>query len=332
MRIHRHWLFLGGFAILLTLSLVPTLCQESEASEWVVDEKGTGNFTTLSDALNASEIEDSILVKAGNYILDLDQLKRNISIKGEGAEFTRLTLAKEEWAIQEMRSNINVTGVNISAREDFEEPGLLFSASKDTLLFSNCTFSGFRWGLQFVANQDDIIFRDNSLWNSPIAATNSFPSFSVEGFHNNSYNGKPLGILANQQNLVFEGLTHGFYLVNCSNVSINDPELEGPGIGIYLERCDNVSISRARVVKQRVRLSYSSRIRFQDCVFTHTPERFFYPAIQTIGTNGLQFLNNSFSLNWVGNAYEGYDNILWSWFDEDVLFSENQVDDGLLRF
>lgn len=82
--------------LLITNSFISALPQDS--ANLIVAQDGTGNFKTISEALNAAPDQNEktfiILVKNGTYNEKLFITKSNIAIVGEDRDSTRIVYAE----------------------------------------------------------------------------------------------------------------------------------------------------------------------------------------------------------------------------------------------
>ncbi|MCK4614719.1 MAG: hypothetical protein KAU14_07940, partial [Thermoplasmata archaeon] len=124
-------------AVLFLVILI--LSTRVQAKELVVDEKGTGDYFTVMDALCHVEEGDTILVKEGNYSADFlwTSLKDNISLIGEDRETTRFEFIYGLSFIVK-NSFVTFSEINFSA---MEEGYTIISPYNGTgITFRNCTF------------------------------------------------------------------------------------------------------------------------------------------------------------------------------------------------
>ncbi len=270
-------LSLGLLALLLIL-----LPQGSLAEEIVVDESGNGDYLDLPPAVDNAANGDTILIREGNYTA-VYTLQKSLTILGAGPERTRLNFTIN-WILGLQRSDTLISGVNFSAPEEFYNSGVSLSGSATNCSLVNCSFFGLKG--------DVVVLRPNTIPSRNISVVNcSFQDCILEiedsdlGYkqnlkiENNTVNKKPLRYLRDRSGESYPGPGGGFFLVNCSRITIEGTGNGEFGNGIRIWSSENITLSKAQVVSttDSIQVSNSSNINILNCLARETrPEA--YPS------------------------------------------------------
>ncbi len=291
-------LFTAALALILLFIL---LLPDAEAKEIVVDEKGTGNYTTLSGALSDADPGDIILLKEGNYTNRYSG-SENITIRGENNETCRiLDQGTGFWVSGE---NLTIDNCNISSTDPGISTQLWFGSNARNCILSNCSIYNFQGGIIVSSSVWDLGFKNNTLWNTSLRVSpqslEQMYSYHLQG---NTINGRPLHYLVNESNRSFSTPAAGFIMVNCTNITLSGVDMSGHGNGIFTFYCSEIVI--------------------EDCrgdSWSH--------FIWVSQSNSVHILNNTLRRPTINgpSVYQGYS--MYIWYVSDLLVSGNHISGG----
>ncbi len=236
----------------------------------IVNSSGTADFMTIKDALSAASDGDTILVEPGVYNESLQVKNDNISLvssTGNPADVSIISLESYNAAITIMADNISISGINVSGSnigiEVFYSSGcnIINCYAADNLVgiylyysqgtnISNCTMSDNVYGL-YVLESSNNYLADNSIENNTFNCRFGTES-NVVGT-SNTVDGKPVYYLVNSSDMTLNsssnaGLVH---LINCSNITLQDLDVESNYYGLYLYNSSNITITNCTSTENR---------------------------------------------------------------------------------
>ncbi|MDK2825296.1 MAG: hypothetical protein PWQ44_472 [Methanolobus sp.] len=243
----------------------------------VVNSSGSADFTTISDAINAASDGDTIVVESGTYNENLYFKNDNISLvssTGNPEDVRIVSSSSSNVAISVKADNIKVA--DISAEDG--DVGILVSASSGCNI-SNCYASGNTYGIYLFNSQDNSVSNctsyengrgltlkgsANNILNNNSMNNNTFNSYfdshqNIVGT-DNLLDGKPIYYLVNSSDQVLDASSNAglVYLFNCSNMTLEDLEIEYNYYGFYLHESNNVSIDNCTSSDNRYGIYLSS--------------------------------------------------------------------------
>lgn len=126
-----------------------------------VDPDGRGDFTTIRRALDAAEGGEEILVKAGTYHEDNIHLKSGITLKGEGADKTKIISEGQAFLIPHA-SDVRVTGFRVQGKFI----GFYIAESHNVTIERNIIINCDTCGITNYGNCNNLSVRSNVVINN----------------------------------------------------------------------------------------------------------------------------------------------------------------------
>jgi len=236
------------------------------------------NYPTIQAAVDAASPGDTIIVRAGTYIENV-QLSKSITLKGEGMpvvdaggngsaimitasgctiEGFEVTNCGATWfedaGIRVQSANNTVR--NNAARNNFCHGIYLFNANGNVI--SNNTVRNNGQGI-YLRNSGDNTLRENDVDNNNMAGTTF--NFGVDDIGvsqlshyindidtSNTVDGKPIYYLVNEENKVINYISTAGYVgvVNSTNIVVSDLTLGGNGQGVLLAYSQGCTVKNIR--------------------------------------------------------------------------------------
>lgn len=256
------------FLLIMMAILFVSLADEADGKTITVDDDGRADFSSIQDAINASEDGDTIRVYAGSYFEPVT-VNKSIRLIGNGSEVTRVIGDGTGVGIGVTASNANISGFNISGWEH----GIFISFVAGNNTISNNAFISCKLNLNavhgntihnnsFVARSDEggseillYVSRNNRLINNELIHSGiSIVGSGVEEWitnqigPDNTVNGKPV---VSFQNMMDRKVPEGagqIIVVNCTNVTIEDQNCSNGSIGISIAFSNNISVAGSSAI------------------------------------------------------------------------------------
>ncbi|WP_094227909.1 lectin like domain-containing protein [Methanolobus psychrotolerans] len=280
----------------------------------VVNSSGSGDFTTIFEALDAVSDGDTILVEPGVYTENLWFADGNISLISSTGNYEDVSMISSDSgydAIVVFADNITISGINISGGSagiylafsngcsvnrcyaSNNTYGIYLGSTQDSNI-SNCTIDGNEYGLSLVGSSNNYL-ADNSIGNNSFNCR--FDSEPNVVSTNNTVNGKPIYYFVNSSDIVINsssnaGLVH---LIDSSNITVQDIEIENNYYGLYLYNSSNITITNCTSTDNRygAYLSSSGNNMIYDCNIS---------AIVTYGISLTECSDNLIYNNYFNNS------------------------------
>jgi PGF-pre-PGF domain-containing protein len=244
----------------------------------VVNGSGSADFATIREAIGAVSDGDTIVIEPGTYTENLYLKTEHISLissTGNPADVRIVSADSDDIIIYVVADNVTISGVtaadgyigivstssgcNISnCYASGNLFGLYLYNSQDTIV-SNCTLSENEYGLR-LRNSVNNILNNNSMEN------NTYNSYfdsnpNVVGM-SNLVEGKPIYYLVDSSDQVINASTNAglVHLINCSNVTVEDLEIENNYYGLSLYDSNNVTISNCTSTENKYGLYFDSSV------------------------------------------------------------------------
>jgi parallel beta-helix repeat protein len=255
----KKLIVLGIISIVLFASCtIPAACNDNRNLERIsfdgntlyVGGSGSGNYTTIQDAINEANVGDTVYVFRGIYtenieldkrlflfgedknktIIDGKQLGCTINLSSENAHIENFTICGGGFDTDNFthffRAGIRVTGShNVICNNIFRENCLGISGVRVTnLTIKDNIF--FKDGIGFTAYEND---------GRPILKMKYF----LHTIENNMVNGKPLYYFCNKQDTLIDTWNIGqLLLVNCTNVTLTNVSISNTDWGLVFAFCN----------------------------------------------------------------------------------------------
>jgi len=270
-----------GFLILIVLVFILTFAAEdSQAATIVVAQDGNGDYTSIQEAINASEDGDTIQVYDGIYYENVT-IDKSIDLVGNGSILTIINSSFQKYKTT-ITVNVTIDGVKISGFKitgNYHDAGLIgiwIESNNNTI--TNNLFSNLRTGLIINSSRGNRVFNNSFINNrNGITITNSL--------HNNISN-----------NLYNDNEDYGIVLTRSNNNLIieNDCYFQGYD-GIRLDNSNSNTISNNDCSNNhwagiKIRNSIENSIANNTCLYNKD-------GITLSSSNGNTLMNNTCSYN-----------------------------------
>mgnify|MGYP001096186171 CR=1 FL=1 len=227
--------------LILSLSISSTSFSAQTISKTIiVDQEGTGDYTTITDAIAGSNNGDTIIVHQGVYEENNIVIDKTIELLGENSSSTIIQGDETKTILIIQANEVIVNGFTITKGGDWGGENIALNSNNVTIS-GNIIEMGNGTGIRILNSSGSAIKK------------NTFNS-NQEGIM--CYNCINLHILNNQ---IFDSLA-GIYLYNSHNVVIEKNTVKSCSKGIYLEESNENTIQRNHLFsnEQGTFLSYSS--------------------------------------------------------------------------
>lgn len=227
--------------LILSLSISSTSCSAKTISKTIiVDQDGSGDYTTITDAIAGANNGDSIIVHCGIYEETNIIIDKTIELLGENSSSTIIQGDETKTILIIQANEVIVNGFTITKGGDWGGENIALNSNNVTIS-NNIIEMGNGTGIRILNSSGSTIKK------------NTFNS-NQEGIM--CYNCINLHILNNQ---ISDSLA-GIYLYNSKNVIVEKNTVSACSKGIYLEESDENTIQRNHLFsnEQGTFVSYSS--------------------------------------------------------------------------
>lgn len=171
---YRSILALVISILIIIPAILPTFTMVVKAADIIVDDDGTGDYTSIQDAIDASSPGDTIWVKAGSYNEALTVNINNVKIIADNGAEPILYLSSYSPGIDIVSSDVRIQGFKIYGNTDtVGGPTIQLRSTADN---SSIRENNFRVVTGEIGNTvmviesgaKDILFEDNSITNYEI--------------------------------------------------------------------------------------------------------------------------------------------------------------------
>ncbi len=294
---------------LATLLFVLSESQNAGAQTHTVGKAGA-DFTSIQEAVNASQSGDELLVAAGEYH-EVVVVDRTLTITGAGPNDTIMITDLGEAAVTLAAPGVTLTGFGFqgefAVEEDRENVGLVLEQHSCRL--KNIRINGTDAGIIFTNGS-----RENLVENITIQHTRLglYMNHSLENqvknlkINDTSFTGI---VLSASPGNIFTGSTmsfcgwNGLWLANSDNVSlIKCSFLENSGSGLYLFGCENFLLTNNTFTKAGVSLYYARNATIENSSFADTVTALRLTACENSSIQNNRFENISATGLYLSNS------------------------------
>jgi parallel beta-helix repeat protein len=245
-------------ALILVLCLVGVVSGET----WYVDDDGRANFMKIQDAIDNATAGDSIIVRDGTYIENVDVYVDNVTISSvNGSDFTIVQAANSSDHVFEVSADyVNISGFTVNDSTEYRRGGIYLGRDVDHCTISHNNVTGNSAGIYLSLSRENNVSNNivsnnieggihlsNSYSNAFINNTFMNDGFIVLGSHqntmiNNRVNGKPLVYLEDASDYMVEEAGQ-VILVNCNNITVKNVNISHTCVGVQLSHTSNSRIT-----------------------------------------------------------------------------------------
>ena len=245
-------LMIGGM-----LGGLPTLVSKVEASPATICVPD--DYSTIQAAVNASSSGDTIIVRDGTYIENVDINKDHLTIQSEnGAEATIVQAANPNDSVFEVTSDyVNINGFTMKGAHTCYAGIFIYHAGHCNIFNNICENNGLGILLGYS---------DNNILHGNVMVHNRY-NFGVGGDSyvnnidtSNTVDGRPIYYLVDVEHRVIDAATNAGYVavVNSTDIIVKDLTLANNGHGVlfvdtYNSKIENINTSKNEVGLRLIR-------------------------------------------------------------------------------
>jgi parallel beta-helix repeat protein len=219
---------------------------KAEPRTWIVDDDGPADFSTIQEAVNAAAPDDTITVRAGTYIENVEVTK-SITLIGENSNNTMIDGG-------EGASVVNVTNVyNVEIRGFTIQNGgygIYLYESSNATISGNTVTNNLDHGILLTFSPN------NSLSNNVM--TGNPRNLNVMGLElshfiqdiddSNTVEGKPVYYWISKHNMTVPSDAGHVTLVNCTGITVKNLNLTKNNEGVFLVYTTNSTVTNSTMI------------------------------------------------------------------------------------
>lgn len=285
----------------------------ASAENWKVSLDGSGQFTSLTEAVNQAAAGDTILLGSGVYDRDTESfpivLDQPITIVGEkdavldSPRFTTLievtsddvhiscvTFAIRKWGIvakQSQRLILDDCTFYLADEECRTSSTAMWMEGMENCTLRNCHFEGL--GV-CVAGDPLSASSDDQAKLTGLCEVGTDPAyFTTHVFDHCTVNGKPLYYFINEENVVVPEDAGGMIVAFCDGVMVENVDVSDNSMGLEIVHCNNVTLRN--VLSDRCGI-FGTYIAFvQDALLDNVQVHFCNHGIDTRASKNVKVVN-----------------------------------------
>jgi parallel beta-helix repeat protein len=311
-----------GMLIVSVTILVLSFVGTASASTWYVDDDGGTEFMRIQDAIDNATAGDTIIVKDGTYIENVDVYVENLTIKsGNGSVSTIVRASNPDDHVFSLRadsitlSGFTITGTNRSST--IHRVGIsLYRVNNCTVISNNVSFNNL--GIRLMASNNTTIAKNtiNSNANAGILLIEFSSAITISSNTINSNGKRGINLLRANNCILINNTAHsnnydGIYLWKSGNNSLTNNTVDSyfQGSGICLWGSNKNTLTNNTLLNNQKGLSlddHSSNNELTSNNALDNDNGFFLSD----SSNNLIYLNNF--INNTRNAYSYNSTNIWN--------------------
>jgi len=292
--------------------------------DFIVDEKGNGDYTKIQDAICAASNGETILIKNGIYKENL-VISKSIKLIGEDKHKTIIDggieptfFKKCSTAIKIEKDNVEISNITIQNATGLSGRGIYVIKNKGRDFTENNTITNniiknCSYGLMIVKPKNNSV-SNNSFYNC--AGGFYYPKlpYYQNTFSNNTANERLILLLIDKEDMIIEENYSVIQLLDCKNITIKNISTSHITVGIDVSFSENITITNCTIKNTNrggIYVHYSNNCKFIKNTFEDDNWGVFLR-----GANNNQMINNNFlnitKYDWFGSSYNNrWDGNFW---------------------
>ncbi|MEA2033208.1 MAG: NosD domain-containing protein [Euryarchaeota archaeon] len=275
-------------AAILFLCFVGTV----SAKTWYVDDSGGANFTRIQDAITPASGGDTIIVRDGNYLENVN-VNKSLTIQSEnGSDLTIVQAANSYDHVFEVTVDyVNISGFTVKgATGGWRKAGIYLGHGVDNCTISNNNCSNNWAGIELQYSNNNKLTGNLMFENGIFIESYFLRYYTQEIDTSNKVNGKPVYYWKDVNGGRIPEGAGQVILVNCTNVIVENQNLNAGSVGIQVAFSSFITIKNNNCSLNNydgVYLYYSNNtiIMNNNCSSNDDDGIFLYYSNNTIITN-----------------------------------------------
>ena len=209
------------------------------------------NYTKIQWAVDNASDGDTIVVRDGTYVENLNVNKRLTIMSENGSDKTIVQVMKPDDHVFEVWGDyVNIIGFTVKGGDS----GFEIDFGPDHCTISNCVITNNKVGIYLGCFVSNITLTNNTMMNNKrnfyIGSVDLEELQSHKIDTSNTVNGKPIYYLVNEKDRIIDSSTNAGYVaaINSTNITVKDLTLTNNGQGVLFcgvsdSRIENVNAS-----------------------------------------------------------------------------------------